>query len=71
MRLATAKLKSADLPQLVMKDSFVVNYIEKESDASMYTCRLYTASSATKDVTITVMCLDMWLVGKIEIAGSS
>ena len=38
MRRAIAKVISAALPKIVTEDSFVVNYIEKERVASMYTC---------------------------------
>ena len=38
MRRAIAKVKSAALPKIVTEDSFVVNYIEKEREASKYTC---------------------------------
>ena len=61
MRLAIAKVKSADMPQLVMDDSFVVNYVEKERDLGMYICSLDIGRLAIKDVTIPVMCLDIWI----------
>ena len=48
MRLAIAKVKAADMPQLVVDDSFVVNYVEKERDLGMYTCSLDIGRLAIK-----------------------
>ena len=61
MRRAIAEVISATLPKIVTEDSFVVNYIEKEREASMYTCISVIRSLAIKDGTILIMCLDIWM----------